>query len=636
MLKKNKRENDNIKNKKTKEKKTPKTKDTKIKKKTNKISKINKKQQVLTKTDKKESGKRMKGIKFKLIFSLVSMITIIILVICMVGYSSSKKSLKNIINQQSEEKMLSDMSSFEVFNTCYYGSILLNSSGKFVNDRGYLIEDNVDVMNKINDELGDIACIYKLKDDEYVTTMTNMLNNNGSNTKGEVIENSKIIETLNNGEDYKAIIKFNGEEYMAMYRPIYNSSKSIIGALFIGVPQAEVKATSDKALSQLASKFIIIAAISLIFAIVLSYIIGQKLAKRIKGITKYTNKMRDLDISQDIDKKIRKGEDEIADAANSLQNAVTSIREFMGSSNSLCNTVTIHTNEINNGMEEVAYTSKEITEVINEISHGAVKQAEETDGGVRSVELLGRSIEEIQKLIDKLNDNMITVNRLKKEGLNTATDLSNKSKITSDAVEEIHRIILDTNNKALEIEKASKMIKDIAEETDILALNAAIEAARAGESGKGFSVVASQVRKLAEQSNTFTKEIEGSIRELTKRTEAAVKTIDSMALVIDNQNIGVKITTDRFEGIADSVESSVNTLKVLNKTSEIMSEEKEHVIDIITNLSAIAEENASATEQVAASVEMQTTKIEEFKDALSSMATIVQDMERNLGKFKYE
>lgn len=636
MVKKIKRENDNIKNKETKDKKTPKTKSIKIKNKTNKISKINKKQQVLTKTDKKESGNRIKGIKFKLIFSLVSMITIIILVICMVGYSSSKKSLKNIINKQTEEKMLSDMASFEVFNTCYYGSILLNSAGKFVNDRGYSIEDNVDVMNKINDELGDIACIYKLEDGEYVTTMTNMLNANGSNTKGEVIENSKIVEVLNNGEDYKEIIKFNGEEYMAMYRTIYNSSKSIIGALFIGVPQAEIKATSDRALSQLSRRFIIIAAVSIIIAIGLSYFIGEKLAKRIKGITKYTNKMKELDISQDIDKKIRKGEDEIADAANSLQNAVTSIRAFMGSSNSLCNTVTINTNEINNGMEEVATTSKEIAEVINEISDGAVKQAEETDGGVRSVELLGSSIEEIKKLIDKLNDDMITVNKLKKEGLNTATDLSNKSKMTSDAVEEIHRIILDTNNKALEIEKASKMIKDIAEETDILALNAAIEAARAGESGKGFSVVAAQVRKLAEQSNTFTKEIEGSIRELTKRTEVAVKTIDSMTLVIDNQNIGVKITTDKFEGIADSVESSVNTLKVLNKTSEIMSEEKENVIDVITNLSAIAEENASATEQVAASVEMQTTKIEEVKDALSSMATIVEDMGRNLSKFKYE
>ena len=633
MLKKIDRKNNNIKNKKTEEKHTPKTKKTKLK---NISNKINKKQQLSTKVEQKESGKRIKGIKFKLIFSLVSMITIIILVICMVGYSSSKKSLQNIINQQTQEKMLSDMASFEVYNTCYYGSILLNSSGKFVNDRGYSIEDKVDVMNKINDELGDIACIYKLKDGEYVTTMTNMLNEDGSNTKGEIIENSKIVEALNNKEDYKVITQFNGEDYMTMYRPIYNSSKSIIGALFIGVPQAEVKATSDIALSQLSHKFIIIAVISIVVAIIFSYFIGQKLAKRIKGITKYTNKMRNLDISKDIDKDIQKGEDEISDAASSLQNAVTSIREFMGGSSSLCNTVTKRTNEINNGMEEVATTSKEIAEVINEISDGAIKQSEETECGVRSIELLGRSIEEIQKLIDNLNNDMITVNKLKKEGLNTATNLSNKSKITSNAVEEIHRIILDTNNKALEIEKASKMIKDIAEETDILALNAAIEAARAGESGKGFSVVASQVRVLAEQSNTFTKEIEGSIKELTKRTDEAVKTINSMVEVIDDQNIGVKITTDKFEGIADSVESSVKTLRVLNKTSEAMVEEKEHVIDVITNLSAIAEENASSTEEVAASIEVQTSKIEEFKEAIDSMTIIVDDMKTNLGKFKYE
>ena len=67
-----------------------------------------------------------------------------------------------------------------------------------------------------------------------------------------------------------------------------------------------------------------------------------------------------------------------------------------------------------------------------------------------------------------------------------------------------------------------------------------------------------------------------------------------------------------------------------------MEKEKEHVIDVITNLSAIAEENASSTEQVAASIEMQTNKIEEFKDALNSMASVVEDMETNLSKFKYE
>ena len=629
MLKKKVKENDDMKkkNKITKEKKIPKTKN---KKDSNTIKKG------LYKKNKKESSKNVKGIKFKLILWLVSMITVIILVICVVGYSGAKKSLKDIINKQTQDKMLSDMASFEVFNTCYYGAILLNDKGEFTNDRGYSIEGKVDVMNKIKDELGDIACIYKLKDGQFVTAMTNMVNENGGNTKGEVIENSKIVDALNNGKDYSEIMKFVDEDYMAIYRPIYNSSNSMIGALFLGVPQAEITKTSDAALSALASKFIIIAIAFIVVAVGFSYFIGEKISRRIKGITKYTNTMSSLDISQDIDKNILKGEDEISDAAKSLQNAVTSIREFMGSSSSLCGTVTTRSKEINDGMEEVSTTSKEIAEVINEISDGAVKQAEETDGGVRSVEVLGRSIEEIQKLIINLNEDMVTVNKLKKEGLSTANELSDKSKLTNDAAVEIHKIILDTNNKALEIEKASKMIKDIAEETDILALNAAIEAARAGDSGKGFSVVASQVRVLAEQSNTFTKEIEASIKELTKRTEAAVKTINSMVEVIDNQNKGVKITTNKFEGIADSVENSVKTLNTLNETSETMEKEKEHVIDVITNLSAIAEENASSTEQVAASIEMQTNKIEEFKDALNSMASVVEDMETNLSKFKYE
>ena len=194
---------------------------------------------------------------------------------------------------------------------------------------------------------------------------------------------------------------------------------------------------------------------------------------------------------------------------------------------------------------------------------------------------------------------------------------------------------MNTNEKAMEIEKASKMIKKIAEQTNLLALNAAIEAARAGESGKGFAVVADEVRMLAEESNKFTGQIQKVIKELTDRTESAVETMDKMNDIVASQSKCVDNTAEKFNEILNKLDSSITGLSKIKISSTEMENQKEDLLEIMHNLSAIAEENAASTEEVAASAEEQSSIISEFKQAIDTLVELAVQMKKNIGKFKY-
>lgn len=106
--------------------------------------------------------------------------------------------------------------------------------------------------------------------------------------------------------------------------------------------------------------------------------------------------------------------------------------------------------------------------------------------------------------------------------------------------------------------------------------------------------------------------------------------------VISRQNKGINVTTNKFDGISSSIEQSLNTLKDINDAYDSIINQKEYIQEIMTNLAAIAEENAASTEEAAASVEMQSTTIKEFKTSIDEMAELVENMKQNLSKFKYK
>ena len=238
---------------------------------------------------------------------------------------------------------------------------------------------------------------------------------------------------------------------------------------------------------------------------------------------------------------------------------------------------------------------------------------------------------------DQVDDLMKYATRMQQSGQGATEALEQLEQVNDQAMQYIHVIAEQTdttNASASKIHEAASMITEIAEETNLLSLNASIEAARAGEQGRGFAVVAAQIQKLAEQSNESAKEISEIIRVLMEDSQKAVSIMDDVKEIFKKQSEHVDNTKQAFDEIQKNVEQSIAGMSAIDDKTKQLDKERSGVIDIVQNLSAIAQENAASTEETSASV----TEVKAISDQLSeeadSLKNISHTMEQSMAVFQ--
>ena len=580
--------------------------------------------------------RNIKSIKMKLIIVFSVIISVSILFICLLGYYNAKAYINNVAEQQFQSKLAADNNVLIKYIENEFGEFGLQD-GKLCTLKGVSIENDNDILDKVKLDLGDEAAIFRKDGNDFIRVSTSLRDNNGNRMVKTNLETDKeAYKVISGSKDFKGDEEINGVTYTASYKLINGRSGNVIGAYFVAIPKTEVTKSISDNLDKLKLLFIILGIGFIGVSIFITAVFGRTITKGLIKTSAYSKKIQNLDVSEDIPEKVLDIKDEVGDLARSMQVAITNLRSFVKDTDNISNNVSNYSTSLLTNIGQVNLTASEISNVVVQIAEGATNQAKDSENGSYKVAELGKCIEDTRKQLLELNEMMQSVDQLKNQGVDSVNILAKESMEANQAVNQIYEVIGETNKKAKEIEKASKMIKEIAEQTNLLALNAAIEAARAGESGRGFSVVADEVRKLAEQSNKFTTEIQAIINMLTKRTADAVITMDKVKALMDSQNDGVKTTVHKFDGISDSIEKSINTLNNINESSKVMEEKKIEMIDIMHNLSAIAEENAASTEEVAASVEEQTASIAEFSVSVNKMSKLAEDMKENVKKFKYE
>ncbi len=378
---------------------------------------------------------------------------------------------------------------------------------------------------------------------------------------------------------------------------------------------------------------IIISIVAIIISIFLGIILNAIISNPIHQVIQNIQSLSEYDLTHTIDKQMVERKDEVGLLAKAVSQIETSLKEIvtnMDNSSKLMGETSKNLSVIS---QSTSTASTEIASTIEEIANGASSQAQDTENGVEGIIHLGALIESEQENVGKIIEAADHVETLKNEGVDLIDTLVEETEKNQKATGLVDKIVRETNERAEYIGQASDMIENISRQTNLLALNAAIEAARAGEAGKGFAVVAEEIRKLAEQSKSFSDEISLTIQELKVKANEAVKQMEISKEIGKSQENRVQMTQHKFEGIDDAIETMRSYIDELKASGTQMGNTKVKMTDIMSNLSALAEENAASTEEAAAAVEEQTASIQEVSASCVEIEGIIEDFEQIIRRF---
>lgn len=375
---------------------------------------------------------------------------------------------------------------------------------------------------------------------------------------------------------------------------------------------------------------------SLIFCGLIGFVLAKLVVKPINQLTGNVLKLADLDFTEEAnEKKLNKRKDE----TGKMSNAISRLREEL---NNVAKEIRAQSvklydaaDTLNNSTEETTEAVGQVERAVGEIADGANSQAQETQKATENVILIGNMVEETGEQVEKLSENAGVMQRAGDAAIETLRHLDDTNIKTREAIEKIYEQTHTTNESALKIKEATTMITAIAEETNLLSLNASIEAARAGEQGRGFAVVAGQIQKLAEQSNESARQIEKIIDSLIHDSEEAVATMDSVKEIIAEQSQNVEKTGADFAKVKSGIDSSLESVGAISTSIGKLDEARVNVVDVVQNLTAIAEENAASTQETSASATEVTATIQSMSDQVGGLKEVAAQLDRSMEVFKF-
>ena len=417
---------------------------------------------------------------------------------------------------------------------------------------------------------------------------------------------------------------------IAGYAPVEGMGWSLI------VSMEEDEVYSD--VERIGNLIIVLSLIAVLTSGVLIYFLSDRIARPITQITEQVEAMGEFDFRKDSDhsqnnQNLQKRSDELGLMAKAINNMLENIGDLILRVSDSSERVAAAAEQLTSTSEQIVSSSQEVSQTVEEISRGASGQAESTSESSAKLTELSDLIEAEKEFAGALSESTGKVVQAVGEGTETLRNLSRNIEDNNRAAVNVQESISKTSTSSEKIGEASTLIASIADQTNLLALNAAIEAARAGEHGKGFAVVAEEIRKLAEQSTESTKVIDEMVSSLQNDVDNAVGFMEETVNIIKEQVDNMQITESKFVEVNDAMEVASSAVDSIDNNSRVMEEAKEVLSDRVSSMAAVAEENAAATEQAAASIATQTTSMGEVANSSEDLALTAQELQELISKF---
>lgn len=485
--------------------------------------------------------------------------------------------------------------------------------------RGFIVAKNglviahpelTEIVGKLNLGEKKIDPELKLKETELDDNLTSLFKN-GSESNIQVV--SKYT--------------FNGITHVGVATP-FTLPGDQQWIMIVAAPNHEV----TREINTLSKTLLAVSLLCLLIAALSIVVIAKKFVRPIEFIRDECLLLAKGDLR---DQEVRvNSEDEIGQLAQGFRSMRTQLQELITKIHAQAEQLAASSEELTANSDQSAQASNQIASSITEMATGASAQMEATNEASAVVEQMSAGIQQIAANVNRLSDHSAAAADKAKNGDQAVKNAVQQMNQIQNTVNSSAQVVVQLGDQSKEIGQIVDTISGIAGQTNLLALNAAIEAARAGEQGRGFAVVADEVRKLAEQSQAAAKKIAELIAKIQNDTDKAVVAMNEGTQEVETGTEVVNAAGVAFKEIIGVVSQVSDQVQEISAAIQQMASGSQQIVGSVKKIDDLSKKSAAESQGVSATTEEQLASMEEIASSSQSLAKLAQDLQAAVFKFK--